>query len=144
MDDTFFMQQALNEAKRAYALGEIPVGAVVVFNNRIIAKGHNLTEQLNDPTAHAELLAITAATNYIGGKYLHKCTLYVTLEPCTMCAGALYWAQLARLVVGAPDQKRGYKQIASKCLHPKTQITEGVLANECAAVVKSFFAEKRK
>lgn len=142
-DDTYFMQKALQEAETAYEKGEVPVGAVVVIDNRIITRTHNLTETLNDVTAHAEMQAITAAAHFLGGKYLHQCTLYVTLEPCVMCAGALYWSQLSRIVYGAEDEKRGYNTTAIK-LHPKTKITKGILAAESAALLKQFFREQRK
>ncbi len=140
--DAYFMQQALKEAQKAYDLGEIPVGAVVVSNNKIIGKGHNLTEQLNDVTAHAEMQAITAAANYLGGKYLIDCTLYVTLEPCIMCGGALYWSQVSKVVIGATDEKRGCSKFGN-IYHPKTEIVSGVLTEECASLMKSFFKDKR-
>lgn len=138
------MQQALREAQAAADEGEIPVGAVVVAQNRIIGKAHNLTETLHDVTAHAEMQAITAAANMLGGKYLDQCTLYVTLEPCPMCAGALAWAQLGRLVYGAADPKRGFARCSPSLLHPKTQITTGILADECSKIVLDFFATKRR
>ncbi|MBQ8423925.1 MAG: nucleoside deaminase [Coprobacter sp.] len=141
--DEQYMKQALNEAHNAYEEGEIPVGVVVVCDNRIVARGHNLTETLRDVTAHAEIQAITAAADMMGGKYLNKCTLYVTLEPCVMCAGAIGWAQLGRLVYGASDEKRGYKRFAPEALHPKTQVTTGVLAEECAELMTRFFKERR-
>lgn len=141
--DEQYMKQALNEARNAYEEGEIPVGVVVVCDNRIVARGHNLTETLHDVTAHAEMQAITAAADMMGGKYLNKCTLYVTLEPCVMCAGAIGWAQLGRLVYGASDEKRGYKRFAPEALHPKTQVTTGVLAEECAELMTRFFKERR-
>lgn len=137
------MQQALAEARKAYELGEVPVGAVVVCNDRIIARCHNLTETLNDVTAHAEMQAITAAASYIGGKYLNDCTMYVSVEPCPMCAGAIGWAQLGRLVYGADDDKRGYRRLAPDVLHPKTTVEAGVCAAEAAQIMKSFFKEKR-
>lgn len=137
------MKKALAEAQRAFAEDEVPVGAIVVCKDRIIARAHNLTERLNDVTAHAEMQAITAAADYLGGKYLDACTLYVTVEPCTMCAGALGWAQLGRLVYGAPEPKRGYSVHAPDALHPKTQVTGGVLADECGALMKDFFKGKR-
>lgn len=137
------MQQALTEARKAYELGEVPVGAVVVCNDRIIARCHNLTETLNDVTAHAEMQAITAAASYIGGKYLNDCTMYVSVEPCPMCAGAIGWAQLGRLVYGADDDKRGYRRLAPDVLHPKTTVEAGVCAAEAAELMKSFFKEKR-
>lgn len=141
-DDQYFMKKALEEAHFAYEKGEIPVGVVVVINNQIIARGHNLTETLNDVTAHAEMQAITAAANYLGGKYLQNCTLYVTLEPCQMCAGALYWSQLSKLVFGASDTHRGYRKFGVQ-LHPKTVIKTGILENECSELLKRFFIEKR-
>lgn len=143
MDDSFYMRQALNEAVKAFEKGEIPIGAVVVCQNRIIARAHNLTEALNDVTAHAEMQAITAAANTLGGKYLNECTLYVTVEPCPMCAGALGWAQLKRLVYGANDEKRGYHVYAPNVLHPKTEVVKGVLADEAAELMRSFFKSKR-
>lgn len=141
-DDTYFMRQALREAEKAFELGEVPVGAVVVANQQIIARAHNLTEQLNDVTAHAEMQAITAAANYIGGKYLKGCTLYVTLEPCTMCGGALYWSQLDKIVFGARDEKRGAGRYEG-IYHPKTTIVSGVLEEESAQLIRSFFEKKR-
>ncbi|WP_340201370.1 nucleoside deaminase [Ascidiimonas sp. W6] len=141
-DDNYFMRKALQEANTAYDKGEIPVGAVIVIDNRIIARGHNLTETLNDVTAHAEMLAITAAANFLGGKYLKNCTLYVTLEPCQMCAGALYWSQIHKIVFGAIDNQRGCGVMGTK-LHPKTIISGGVLENESSALLKRFFIEKR-
>lgn len=143
MDDSFYMRQALNEAVKAFEKGEIPIGAVVVCQNRIIARAHNLTETLNDVTAHAEMQAITAAANTLGGKYLNECTLYVTVEPCPMCAGALGWAQLKRLVYGADDEKRGYHVYAPNVLHPKTEVVKGVLADEAVELMRSFFKSKR-
>lgn len=142
-DDTYFMKQALSEAKQAFEKDEVPIGAVVVCNNRIIARAHNLTETLNDVTAHAEMQAITAAANVLGGKYLDECTLYVTIEPCPMCAGALGWAQLQRIVYGAADPKRGYTKFSTKVLHPKTEVNNGVLAEECGELMKVFFEKKR-
>ncbi|GGZ74772.1 nucleoside deaminase [Algibacter mikhailovii] len=141
-DDTYFMKKALHEAEAAYEKGEIPVGAVVVIDGRIIARGHNLTETLTDVTAHAEMQAITAAANFLGGKYLKGCTLYVTLEPCQMCAGALYWSQISRIVYGARDLERGCINLKTK-LHPKTEIIGGVLEVEGASLLKRFFAGKR-
>lgn len=141
-DDAYFMKKALQEAEAAFDKDEIPVGAVVVINNTIIARAHNLTETLNDVTAHAEMQAITAATNYLGGKYLTDCTLYVTLEPCQMCAGALYWSQISRIVYGAADHKRGFKVLKTK-LHPKTKVVGGILENEAADLLKRFFIQKR-
>ncbi len=145
MDHEYYMRQALIEAEKAYRQGEIPVGAVIVsdVNGQIIARTHNLTQTLNDVTAHAEVQAITAAADYIGGKYLTNCTLYVTLEPCIMCAGALGWSQISRIVYGAPDPKRGYSRFAPSPLHPKTEVIQGVLADEALALVQSFFAERR-
>ena len=139
MSDEYFMEIALGLAEEAAEDGEIPVGAVVVCRNRIIAKARNQTEQLNDVTAHAEMLAITAATQYLGGKYLTDCTLYVTLEPCVMCAGALFWAQPGRLVIGAADPKRGYGRIEPSLLHPKTRLETGILADESQALLLKFF-----
>lgn len=143
-DDTYFMRKALDEAQVAFDMDEIPVGAVVVCQNRIIAGAHNLTERLCDVTAHAEMQAITAAANSLGGKYLTDCTLYVTLEPCVMCAGAIGWAQIGRVVFGAADDKRGYRRFAPEALHPKTEVTSGVLADACSALLREFFAKKRK
>lgn len=142
-DDTFYMCQALLEAKKAFDRGEVPVGAVVVCHDRIIARSHNLTETLNDVTAHAEMQAITAAANYLGGKYLAECTLYVTVEPCVMCAGAIAWAQMGRLVFGATDEKRGYQRYASNAMHPKTKVLQGVLQDDCASLMKEFFKKRR-
>lgn len=144
MDDSFYMNRALEEARRAAEQGEVPVGAVVVCRDRIIARAHNLTEMLHDVTAHAEMQAITAAANALGGKYLDVCTLYVTVEPCPMCAGALAWAQLGRLVYGASDPKRGYTTLQAPMLHPKTQVKAGVLADECGALMTDFFRQKRR
>lgn len=143
MDDQYFMKKALEEARHALETDEVPIGAVVVSNDRIIARGHNLTEHLNDVTAHAEMQAITAAANYLNGKYLTDCTLYVTVEPCTMCAGALGWSQIGRIVYGASDPKRGYMSYAPLALHPRTQVTAGVLADEAASLMKEFFKKKR-
>ncbi len=140
--DDYFMQKAFQEAIIAFDKGEIPVGAIIVIDNKIIARCHNLTELLNDVTAHAEMQAITAAANFIGGKYLKGCTLYVTLEPCQMCAGALYWSQISKIVFGARDEQRGFLTLGTK-LHPKTEIVQGVLANECADILKLFFSTKR-
>ena len=140
--DTYFMKKALQEAEVAFEKGEIPVGAVIVVDNRVIARAHNLTELLNDVTAHAEMQAITAAANFLGGKYLHNCTLYVTLEPCQMCAGALYWSQISKIVYGAKDEKRGCGVMGTQ-LHPKTKIKGGILADEAATLMKKFFIEKR-
>ena len=144
LDDSYYMKQALQEAQKAGERGEVPVGAFVVCKDRIIARAHNLTETLTDVTAHAEMQAITAAAASLGGKYLNECTLYVTVEPCVMCAGAIAWAQMGRLVFGAEDEKRGYQRYASQALHPKTQVVKGILADECAALMKEFFAAKRK
>ncbi len=141
--DAYFMNEALKEAQKAFEQDEVPVGAVVVWNNRIIARAHNLTETLNDPTAHAEMQAFTAATNTIGGKYLNECTLYVTLEPCVMCAGASYWTQLGKIVFGADDEKRGFTLVRDKLLHPKTVVQGGVLKIECSQLLKDFFEKKR-
>ena len=141
--DDYFMKQAYEEAKKAYELGEVPVGAVVVVNNQIIARAHNLTERLTDVTAHAEMQAITAAAGYLGGKYLKGCTLYVTLEPCVMCAGALYWSQIDKIVFAARDEKRGAGRFQAQLYHPKTLVSNGILANECAELMLSFFKEKR-
>jgi len=141
--DEFFMQQALREAREAEAEGEIPVGAVVVSEERILARAHNNTERLGDVTAHAEMLALTAAASALGAKYLTGCTLYVTLEPCPMCAGALAWSQIGRIVYGAADPKRGFERIGRQLLHPRTEVTSGVLADECGALVKEFFKKKR-
>lgn len=137
------MRKALQEAENAYARGEVPVGAIVVVQDRIIGRGHNLTEQLQDVTAHAEMQAITAASHFLGGKYLHNCTLYVTLEPCPMCAGALYWSQISKVVFGAPDLERGF-QVMGGSLHPKTEVISGVLEEEASDLLKRFFVERRK
>ena len=142
-DDTYFMRQALSEARLAAEEGEVPVGAVITCQGRIIARAHNQTERLHDVTAHAELLAITAATNALGAKYLTDCTLYVTVEPCVMCAGALGWSQMSRVVYGATDEKRGYSVFAPRALHPKAKVTGGVLEAECKALMRSFFASRR-
>lgn len=143
MDDNFYMRKALDEARRAFDEGEIPVGAVMVCRDTIIAKTHNLTERLTDVTAHAEMQAITAAADYLGGKYLNDCTLYVTVEPCIMCAGALGWSQLGRLVFGARDEKRGYQRFAPEALHPRTEVVKGVMEEECAQLMKDFFKSRR-
>jgi len=135
----YFMQIALAEAEDAFEEGEIPVGAVVVLNNKVIAKAHNLTQTLNDVTAHAEMQALTSACNYLGAKYLNDCTLYVTLEPCVMCAGALYWAQIGKVVYGANDTKRGFSLVNSALLHPKTEVAKGVLAEESERLLEGFF-----
>ena len=142
-DDDYFMRKALQEAKVAFDKGEVPVGAVIVVDNRIIARAHNLTELLTDVTAHAEMQAITAASNFLGGKYLHKCSLYVTLEPCQMCAGALFWSQISTIIYGAKDAQRGCGAMGTK-LHPKTMIRGGILADEASQLLKRFFSEKRK
>lgn len=143
MTDTDYMKQALIEAQKAYEQDEVPIGAVIVCKGRIIARAHNLTEMLNDVTAHAEMQAITAAANNIGGKYLNDCTLYVTVEPCPMCAGAIGWSQLGKLVYGAEDEKRGYRRYAPDVLHPKTEVVSGVCAEEATALMKEFFKNKR-
>jgi tRNA(adenine34) deaminase len=138
-----YMREALREASFAASEDEVPIGAVIVCRGRIVGKGHNMTEKLNDPTAHAEMIAITAATEALGGKYLNDCTLYVTVEPCVMCAGAIAWAQMGRLVIGAMDDKRGYQKYAPQALHPKTIVIENVMAEECASLMKDFFKRKR-
>jgi len=143
LDDEYFMRQALTEAKLAFSEDEIPIGAVIVNKNRIIARAHNLTETLNDVTAHAEMQAITAAASVMGGKYLTDCTLYVTVEPCPMCAGALRWAQIAKIVFGASDEKRGYRTVSPGMLHPRTEVVSGILADECASLMQLFFEQKR-
>jgi tRNA(adenine34) deaminase len=140
--DEYFMKKALQEAEIAFEKDEIPVGAVIVVNNTVIARTHNLTELLHDVTAHAEMQAITSAANFLGGKYLKGCTLYVTLEPCQMCAGALYWSQISKIVFGATDEKRGYQTLGTQ-IHPKTEVISGVLAEECGALMTSFFQKKR-
>lgn len=142
-DDIRYMKMALDEAMCAYDNEEVPVGAIVVCKGRVIARAHNLTETLTDVTAHAEMQAVTAAANHLGGKYLTDCTLYVTVEPCIMCAGALGWAQLGRLVYGAPDDKRGYRRFAPQALHPKTEVLSGVMESECGDLMKRFFTERR-
>ena len=141
--DEKYMSLALHEAQLAYDQGEIPVGCIIVADGQVIGRGHNLTQRLHDVTAHAEMQAITAAANALGGKYLQDCTMYVTVEPCPMCAGALGWSQIARIVYGAPDEKRGYRQYAPKALHPKTEVTNGVLAGECQELMQDFFKRKR-
>lgn len=143
MDDNYYMKMALQEAQVAFEEGEVPVGAVVVCKDRIIARAHNLTETLTDVTAHAEMQAITAASSVLGGKYLNECTLYVTVEPCVMCAGAIGWSQMGKLVYGASDEKRGYTQFAPKALHPKTTVVSGTMAKECGELMKNFFVSKR-
>lgn len=141
--DEYFMNEALKEARKALEKDEIPVGAVVVCDNTIIARAHNLTETLNDVTAHAEMQSITAAASWLGGKYLNDCTIYVTLEPCVMCAGAMFWAQAGCVVYGAGDDKRGYTLTGQVILHPKTMVRKGILANECSQILKDFFSKKR-
>ncbi|MCC6542785.1 MAG: nucleoside deaminase [Flavobacteriales bacterium] len=141
--DEHFMRQALKEAELAFKAEEVPVGVVIVWQDRIVARGHNLTERLNDVTAHAEMQSITAAAEHVGGKYLKDCTLFVTLEPCVMCAGAMHWAQLGRVVFGAFDEKAGYRRFGGALLHPRTQVTGGVLEAECADLLKAFFKRKR-
>jgi tRNA(adenine34) deaminase len=141
--DEYFMKKALQEAEMAFEKGEIPVGAIVVIDNKVIARSHNLTELLHDVTAHAEMQSITAAANYLGGKYLIGCTLYVTLEPCQMCAGALYWSQISRIVYGATDENRGFVKMGTQ-LHPKTTVVSGIMANEASDLMKRFFVERRK
>ena len=142
-DDTYFMKQALAQAKKAYDKDEVPVGAIIVCDNQIIDRAHNYTEALNDVTAHAEMQAFTAAADYLGGKYLNECTLYVTLEPCIMCGGAAYWTQLKKVVYGAKDKKRGFSTLAQNILHPKTEIEGGLLQKECAKLLSDFFKSKR-
>ena len=141
--DEYFMKKALQEAELAFEKDEIPVGALIVIDNKVIARGHNLTEMLNDVTAHAEMQAITAAANFLGGKYLVGCTLYVTLEPCQMCAGALYWSQISKIVFGASDENRGFMKMGTQ-LHPKTTVVSGIMANEASELMKRFFAKRRK
>ena len=141
--DEYFMKKALQEAEMAFEKGEIPVGALIVIDNKVIARSHNLTELLHDVTAHAEMQSITAAANYLGGKYLMGCTLYVTLEPCQMCAGALYWSQISRIVYGATDENRGFVKMGTQ-LHPKTTVVSGIMANEASVLIKRFFLERRK
>jgi tRNA(adenine34) deaminase len=143
-DDSYFMNEALKEAQKAFDADEVPVGAVIVANNKIIARAHNLTERLTDVTAHAEMQAITAAANALGGKYLHECTLYVTLEPCPMCAGALNWSQITKVVYGAKDDKRGYRLFGQNMMHTKTLIVNGIKEEECSEIVSRFFKEKRR
>ena len=148
MNDEYYMRMALREASLAAEEGEVPIGAVIVEGlgekeQRVVAKGHNMTERLSDPTAHAEMIALTGATSAIGGKYLNKCTLYVTVEPCPMCAAALNWAQVGRIVYGAPDPKRGYSLFSPPLLHPRTEVSSGVLEQECSGLVKEFFKSKR-
>ena len=143
LNDEYYMKQALSEAQKAFDKGEVPVGAVIVSNNRIIARAHNFTETLNDVTAHAEMQAITSAASVLGGKYLIDCTLYVTLEPCVMCAGALGWSQISRVVYGAKDEKRGFHQFAPDALHPKTKVVSGILEKEASDLMKTFFLKRR-
>lgn len=143
LSDEYFMREALKEAKKAFDADEIPVGAIVVCNNRIIARAHNLTERLNDVTAHAEMQAITSAANFLNGKYLNECTMYITLEPCVMCAGALFWSQIEKIVYGASDTKRGFNLVGNKILHPKTELISGIIADECSELLKAFFQKKR-
>ena len=143
-NDEYYMRQALVEAQMAYELGEIPIGCIVVANGRVIARTHNLTERLNDVTAHAEMQAITAAAEALGGKYLKDCTLYVTVEPCVMCAGALGWSQVGKIVYGAAEEKRGFKRFAPEAIHPKAEVVSGVLEDECAEVMRRFFQERRR
>ncbi|MDF1672653.1 MAG: nucleoside deaminase [Vicingaceae bacterium] len=141
--DEHFMKEAFKEAQKAFDEDEVPVGAVIVCNNKIIARAHNMTERLNDVTAHAEMLAFTSATDFLGGKYLNECTLYVTLEPCVMCAGASYWTQLKKVVYGASDDKRGFAKHSENLLHTKTEISKGILEEESSTILKDFFAKKR-
>jgi len=141
--DEYFMREALKEARLAFEKDEVPVGAVIVYNQQIIARGHNLTETLNDVTAHAEMQAFTAAANYTGGKYLKECTLYVTLEPCVMCAGGAYWTQIGKIIYGAIDKKRGYSLLKNTILHPTTQVESGILETECTQLLQDFFVNKR-
>ena len=143
LDDEYFMKQAIIEAEKAFAEDEIPIGAVIVSQQRIIARAHNLTQMLNDVTAHAEMQSITSAADVLGGKYLQGCTLYVTVEPCPMCAGALGWSQISRIVYGAKDEKRGYSKFSPSILHPKTVVKSGVLEEQCSALMQKFFAKKR-
>lgn len=142
-NDDYFMRQALLEAQKAFDANEVPIGAIVVCENQIIARAHNLTERLNDVTAHAEMQAITAAADYLGGKYLDKCTLYVTLEPCVMCAGATFLAHVGKIVFGAGDNKKGYARLNDSVLHKKTEVVSGILADECSSLIRAFFAAKR-
>lgn len=142
-EDQYYMKQALREAEEAAVKGEVPVGAVIVCRGRVVARGHNLTETLNDVTAHAEMQAITSAANVLGGKYLTYCTLYVTVEPCVMCAGALGWSQISKVVYGAADEKRGYSKFSPKALHPKTVVVSGVLEDDCSTLIRDFFKNKR-
>lgn len=141
--DEYFMNEALKEARQAFEEDEVPIGAIIVCNERIIARAHNLTERLNDVTAHAEMQAFTSAADYLGGKFLEECTLYVTIEPCLMCAGASYWARIGKIVYGAADEKKGYSKIKGKLLHPKTEVIGGVLENECGELMTEYFKQKR-
>lgn len=141
--DEYFMKEALKEAQKAFDEDEVPVGAIVVCDNKIIARAHNMTEKLNDVTAHAEMLAITSATNFLGGKYLNECTIYVTLEPCVMCAGALYWSQVKKIVYAASDEKRGFNSVGKNILHPKTEVVANTLSNESTELLTTFFKSKR-
>jgi tRNA(adenine34) deaminase len=145
MNDEYFMQRALKEAETAYEEGEVPVGAVVVMNNKIIARGHNQIERLNDPTAHAEIIALTSAFNYLGSKYLPDASIYITVEPCLMCTGALYWSKIGKIIWGADDEKNGHKRITEPHwpFHPKSEVIKGILKDECAELMKSFFRSKR-
>jgi len=143
-NDEYYMRQAYMEAEKAFSFGEIPVGAIVVANNQIIARSHNFTEKLNDVTAHAEVQAITAASEFLGGKYLHGCTMYITLEPCVMCAGALYWSQIDKVVFATRDEKRGAGRFKNELYHPKTLVTNGIMEKECSDLMKLFFENKRK
>jgi len=143
MTDEYFMTHALREAQKAFDAGEVPVGAIIVQQERIIARGNNQVERLNDPTAHAEILALTSAFNFLGSKYLPEATIYITVEPCLMCAGALYWSKIARVVFGASDEKNGYSSKAMWPFHPKTELTKGVLSDECASLMKNFFKARR-
>ena len=142
--DEHFMKEALKEARKAFDADEVPIGAVIVCNNKIIGRAHNYTEHLNDSTAHAEMQAFTAASNHLGGKYLNDCTLYVTLEPCVMCAGASYWTQIGKIIYGAKDEKKGYSSFSKGIIHSSCNITGGIMANECAAILREFFQKKRK
>ena len=144
LSDDYFMRMALSEAQKAFDADEIPVGAIVVCKNQVIARAHNMTEKLNDVTAHAEMIAFTAASNFLSSKYLSECTLYVTLEPCLMCAGAAFWTQLGTLVYGADDEKRGYRQLSASITHPKTLVKGGVMARECGELMVDFFRKKRE
>ena len=143
LNDKYFMMEAFKEAQKAYEKDEVPVGCVIVCNAQIIARAHNFMQRLNDVTAHAEMQAFTSATDFIGGKYLNECTLYVTLEPCVMCAGASYWTQIGRIVYGCLDEKRGYSQLSEKILHPKTEVLSGVMSKECSKLLVDFFKKKR-